>query len=66
MVTSVTSSRNSDFTPAGNLMSDKCSEWLISSPLTSASTNCGMLSTEHSRSIVWVTILTGAAALHAG
>ena len=58
MVTSVTSSRDSDFTPAGSLMSDRCSEWLISSAPTSASMYCGMLSTEHSRSMVWVTMLT--------
>src|SRR5258707_836696 len=58
MVTSVTSSRVSDFTPAGSLMSDRCSEWLISRLLTSASIYCGMLSTEHSRSMVGVTMLT--------
>src|SRR5437762_4717694 len=58
MVTSVASSRDSDFTPVGSLTSDRCSEWLISSALTSASIYCGMLSTEHSRSMVWVTMLT--------
>ena len=58
MVTSVASSRDSDFTPAGSLMSDRCSEWLISSAPTSASMYCGMLSTEHSSSMVWVTMLT--------
>lgn len=58
MVTSVASSRDSDFTPVGSLTSDRCSEWLISSAPTSASMDCGILSTEHSSSSVWVTILT--------
>ena len=66
MVTRVASARTTGRTEAGNVMSLRCLEWLISRPLTSTSIASGIWSAGHTTSSAVGDDIDRAAALHAG